>query len=149
MSGMRDQWWTAGIYRDTGCADRTGRSRRNMRGTLTDRKAKEIIDEYGFPSEVEEYYGGFRDENYLNGFVTEQLGNGYMRDWEDYEISTALYPMEQTELGKAARITGEDILFDYTGGWAALLDTLQMGMILGSILILIGVSACVCGREAE
>ena len=25
-------------------------------GTLTDRKAKEIIDEYGFPSEVEEYY---------------------------------------------------------------------------------------------
>lgn len=109
-------------------------------GTLTDRKAKEIIDEYGFPSKVEEYYGGFRDENYLNGFVTEQLGNGYMRDWEDYEISTALYPMEQTELGKAARITGEDILFDYTGGWAALLDTLQMGMILGSVLILIGVS---------
>ena len=118
-------------------------------GTLTDRKAKEIIDEYGFPSEVEEYYGGFRDENYLNGFVTEQLGNGYMRDWEDYEISTALYPMEQTELGKAARITGEDILFDYTGGWAALLDTLQMGMILGSILILIGVSPVFAEERSE
>lgn len=109
-------------------------------GKLTDEKAEQIIAAYGFPSKVEEYYGGFRDENYLNGFVTEYLGNGYMRSWDDYRISTALSPIGQTELGRAAKITGTDIAFDYTGGWYAFLDTLQLGMILGSILIVIGVS---------
>ena len=48
--------------------------------------------------------------------------------------------IRDTELGRAAEVTGRDIAFDYTGGWAAFLDTLQLGMILGSILILIGVS---------
>ena len=109
-------------------------------GALTDAKVEQIIETYGFPSQVEEYYGGFRDENYLNGFVTEYLGNGYMNDWEDYEVSTAVSPIRDTELGRAAEVTGRDIAFDYTGGWAAFLDTLQVGMILGSILILIGVS---------
>lgn len=109
-------------------------------GILTDRKAEQIIETYGFPSKVEEYYGGFRDENYLNGFVTEYLGNGYMRDWEDYKVSTALSPIADTELGRAAEITGMETTLDYTGGWAAFLDTLQLGMILGSVLILIGVS---------
>lgn len=109
-------------------------------GILTDEKAEQIIKKYGFPSKVEKYYGQFRDENYLNGFVTEQLGNGYMSDWENYKISTALIPIADTELGKAADITGTKIVLDYTRGWAAFLDTLQLGMILGSILILIGVS---------
>ena len=109
-------------------------------GTLTDAKVEQIIETYGFPSQVEEYYGGFRDENYLNGFVAEHLGNGYMYDWENYKVSTEASPIMDTELGRAAEVTGKGIAFDYTGGWAALLDTLQLGMILGSILILIGVS---------
>ena len=52
-----------------------------FRGVFTDETAQQIIDRYGFPSQVEEYYGGFRDENYLNGFVTEYLGNGYFSSW--------------------------------------------------------------------
>lgn len=55
-----------------------------FRGVLTDEKACQIIEQYGFPSKVEENYGGFRDENYLNGFVTEQLGNGYYFSWDDF-----------------------------------------------------------------
>lgn len=111
-----------------------------FRGTFTDAAANAIIAKYGFPSVVQEYYGSFRDENYLNAFVTQYLGNGYMRDWEDYKISTALYPLEETELGKAAENSGKDLVFDYTKGWSVFLDTFQMGMILGSILILIGIS---------
>lgn len=109
-------------------------------GTMTDKTAEQIIDKYGFPSQVQELYGGFRDENYLNGFVTEFLGNGYMRDWEDYQISTDLIPLSQTDLGKAARETGSEISFDYTKGWNAFLDLLQIGMVFGSILILVGIS---------
>ena len=64
-----------------------------FRGILTDEKAGRIIEEYGFPSQVIENYGGFRDENYLNGFVTEYLGNGYLKSWDDYRISTGLRPL--------------------------------------------------------
>ena len=72
-----------------------------FRGVLTDEKARQIIEQYGFPSKVEENYGGFRDENYLNGFVTEQLGNGYYFSWDDYQISTALQPLAESGLGAA------------------------------------------------
>lgn len=109
-------------------------------GPLDDETAEQIIERYGFPSKVEEYYGGFRDENYLNGFVTEYLGNGYMRSWDDYKVSTALIPVSQTDLGRAAEVSGEEIILDYTKGWSVLLDMLQLGMILGSVLILVSVS---------
>ncbi|HJA67235.1 MAG TPA: ABC transporter permease [Candidatus Mediterraneibacter cottocaccae] len=111
-----------------------------FRGTFTDETARQIIDRYGFPSVVEEYYGGFRDENYLNGFVTEYLGNGYFSSWDDYRVSDDLYPLADTELGKAAELTGKELVFDYVKGWGVLLDTLQMGMVFASILILIGIS---------
>ena len=48
-----------------------------FQGILTDDKAEQIMESYGFPSAVSENYGGFRDENYLNGLITEYLGNGY------------------------------------------------------------------------
>ena len=111
-----------------------------FRGIFTDETARKIIAEYGFPSKVEEYYGGFRDENYLNGFVTQYLGNGYFRDWNDYRISDDLYPLSQTELGRVTELTGKEIFLDYTRGWSAFLDTLQLGMIFGSVLILLGIS---------
>ena len=109
-------------------------------GPLDDETAEQIIEKYGFPSQVEEYYGGFRDENYLNGFVTEYLGNGYMRSWDDYKVSTELIPVAQTDLGRAAETSGKEIILCYTKGWSVLLDTLQLGMILGSVLILVSVS---------
>lgn len=111
-----------------------------FRGVLTDEKARQIIEQYGFPSKVEENYGGFRDENYLNGFVTEQLGNGYYFSWDDYQISTALQPLAESGLGAAARAAGREVLLDYAEGWGVFLDLLQLGMILGSALIVTVVS---------
>ena len=109
-------------------------------GELTDDIAEQIVEKYGFPSKVEEYYGYFRDQNYLNGFLTKYLGNGYFRDWNDYQVSTSLYPVSQTDLGRAAEAGGDKMILDYTKGWTVFFDTLQLGMILGSILILVGVS---------
>ena len=92
-------------------------------GPLDDETAEQIIEKYGFPSQVEEYCGGFRDENYLNGFVTEYLGNGYMRSWDDYKVSTELIPVAQTDLGRAAETSGKEIILCYTKGWSVLLDS--------------------------
>ena len=111
-----------------------------FRGTLSDETAGQIIEKYGFPSQVEEGYGGFRDENYCNGFVTEYLGNGWFWDWNDYRVSTSLKPIAQSELGQAAEKKGEGFFFAYAKGWAVLLDTLQLGMILGSVLLIMGLS---------
>ncbi len=113
---------------------------KEFRGVLTDDKAEQIIEKYGFPSKVEEYYGDFRDQNYLNGFITEYLGNGYFRDWDDYKVSTSLYTISQTDLGRAAEAGGNEIILDYTKGWTVFFDILQLGMILGSVLVLVGVS---------
>lgn len=109
-------------------------------GVLTDEKAERIIEKYGFPSVVEENYGGFRDENYLNGFVTEYLGNGYMRDWNDYKISTKLRPVAESEPGQAAAHSGGNIVLGYAKGWTVFLDMFQMAMIFASILVLTGIS---------
>lgn len=111
-----------------------------FKGELTDKKAREIIEKYGFPRKVEEEYGGFRDANYLNDFVTEYLGDGYMSGWDDYKVSTKLYPISQTELGKAEKASGRKIMLEYTDGWTVFLEVLQMGMVTGSILILFGIS---------
>ena len=111
-----------------------------FRGTLSDETAGRIIEKYGFPSLVEEGYGGFRDENYCNGFITEYLGNGWFRDWDDYRISTSLKPIAESELGQTAEKKGEGFFFAYARGWAVLLDTLQLGMILGSVLLIVGLS---------
>ena len=72
-----------------------------FQGILTDDKAEQIMESYGLPSAVSENYGGFRDENYLNGLITEYLGNGYFYSWDDYQVSTSLLSISQTELGKA------------------------------------------------
>ena len=111
-----------------------------FKGILTDEKARRIIDQYGFPSRIEENYGGFRDENYLNGFVTEYLGNGYLRDWDDYQISTGLRPIQESDLGKAAEVSGRNVILDYAKGWTVFADILQLGMILGSALVVTVVS---------
>ena len=111
-----------------------------FRGILTDEKAGRIIEEYGFPSQVIENYGGFRDENYLYGFVTEYLGNGYLKSWDDYRISTGLRPLRESELGKAAEASGRAVILDYAKGWPAFLELLQLGMILGSALVVAAAS---------
>lgn len=110
------------------------------KGILTDKKAADIVENYGFPQKIEQNYGGFRDANYLNDFVTTYLSDGYMYDWENYKIPTKAYPIVATDMGRIADMTGKPVELFYTTGWKVFLEVMQMGMILGSVLILFGVS---------
>ena len=107
-------------------------------GEITDEKLEEMVERYGFPSVVIRNYPGFRDANYITSFVTDYFTDGYMYGWEDgeYKAPTKLYPMADTEAGKRE----EHIMFYYSEGWKALIGMLQVGMILVSIIIIIGVS---------
>lgn len=109
-----------------------------FQGELTDEKLEKMVEIYGFPSLVVRNYGGFRDANYITSFVTDYFTDGYMYGWEqgEYKIPTKLYPIAETEVGKRE----EHISFYYTKGWKALLEMFQMGMILSSIIVIIGAS---------
>lgn len=107
-------------------------------GELTDDKLEKIVEKYGFPSVVVRDYPGFRDANYLTTFVTDYFTDGYMQGWEkgEYQIPTKLYPIAETEIGRQE----ENIFLYYTKGWNALLEMFQIGMVLASIVIIVGVS---------
>lgn len=117
-------------------------------GVLTDEKVAEIVNQYGLPSEVVYDLPGWRDGNYLNVFVTDYLSDGYLRDWNNYKAPTRTYAIADTELGELQRVTGREIGLAYTHGWKALLDALQTGMVLASILIIVSVST-VFARERQ
>ena len=109
-----------------------------FKGILTDQKLERIVQKYGFPKVVIKDYSGFRDANYLTNFVTEYFTDGYMRGWDEgeYRIATKLYALEETEIGKME----SEIYLYYTKGWMVLLEMLQLGMVLGSIVIIVAVS---------
>lgn len=109
-----------------------------FKGILTDEKLEKIVEKYGFPKIVVKDYGRFCDENYLTAFVTDYFTDGYMRGWNEgeYKISTKLYPIAKTEIGSWEK----EIPLYYTKGWSVLLEMFQLGMVLGSITIIIGVS---------
>lgn len=109
-------------------------------GELTDESVQRIVAGYGFPSVVEYDYGGWRDANYLNGFVAEYLSDGYIRSWSDYKVPTKVTTIADTDLGELQEALGGYIPFAYTRGWMAFFDLLQMGMMLASILLVIGIS---------
>lgn len=77
---------------------------------------------------------------FLTDFVTRYLSDGYFHDWNNYKAPTQIYPIADTDLRKAKAISGREIILEYHAGWYAFLEILQMGMILGSILILFGIS---------
>lgn len=111
-----------------------------FKGVLTDEKVTCIVEKYGFPQEVMMGYGHFMDANFLNDFVTTHLSDGYLRGWDDYRIATRAYPIAETELGEAKERTGKDIILEYYAGWYVFRDYLPVGMMLGSILCLFGIS---------
>ncbi|MGL5258763.1 MAG: ABC transporter permease [Lachnospiraceae bacterium] len=113
---------------------------KEVEGVLTDEKIALIVEKYGFPQVVEEDYPGFQDSNYLNDFIMCYLSDGYLRDWNDYKIATKVYQMAQTDIGKIKEITGQDAALYYTKGWNVFFEVFQMGMVLGSILVILGVS---------
>jgi len=113
---------------------------REFEGILTDEKVNQIAEKYGFPKVVKENYGDYQDRNYLNNFVVTYLSDGYYRSWDDYKIATKTIPIEESELGRVKKETGKEISLSYVTGWFVFLEILEMGMMLGSILIILSVS---------
>ena len=106
-------------------------------GDLTDEKVNQIIEKYGLPTKLEENMPGWRDGNFLNDFVTRYFTNGA---WENGVLPTERYFLGETELGKAYDEIGKTPYLAYTTGWKVFVEMLQFGLILGSILIICGVS---------
>ena len=106
-------------------------------GDLTDEKVNQIIEKYGLPTKFEENMPGWRDGNFLNDFVTRYFTNGA---WENGVLPTERYFLWETELGKAYDEIGKTPYLAYTTGWKVFVEMLQFGLILGSILIICGVS---------
>ena len=111
-----------------------------FKGTLTDEKVEKIIEIYGFPQKVEEYRRYYQDANFLNGWVEKYLSDGYYNGWGDYKTASIAYPIADTEIGKAAAASGKEIVLGYSNGWFTFCEVSLIGLIIGSILILFGVS---------
>ena len=97
----------------------------------------QIIEKYGLPAKLEENMPGWRDGNFLNDFVTRYFTNGA---WGNGVLPTERYFLGETELGKAYDEIGKTPYLAYTMGWKVFAEMLQFGLILGSILIICGVS---------
>ncbi len=109
-----------------------------FKGVLTDEKVEKIVELYGFPQKVEKYYGYYRDANFLNGWVEKYLSDGYYNGWDNYKTASHAYPIADTEIGKAA--AGKEIVLGYSEGWFTFCEVSLIGFVIGSILILFGVS---------
>ncbi len=117
-----------------------------FKGVLTDEKVEKIVEKYGFPQVVEERHYGFSDTNFLNYFVMEYFSDGYFYGWDDYKVASRVYPIEDTELGAAKKLTGRELILEYNNGWFVFLDVLVMGLMLGSVLVLFSVSITFSGE---
>ena len=80
---------------------------------------------------------GWRDGNFLNDFVTRYFTNG---TWENGITPTERYMIAETELGENCEKLGITPYLTYTTGWKIFIEMLQFGLILGSILVICGVS---------
>ena len=113
---------------------------REYEGVFTDEKAASIVEQYGLPSKMEYDHPGWRDGNYLNSFVTDYLTDGDGSSWDHYTAPTRVYAIADTKLGELRNLTGEELCLAYTKGWRVFLDTLQLGMIHASVVIITGLS---------
>lgn len=111
-----------------------------FKGVFTDQKAAQIIEKYGFPNGVSEDHNVFLYRNYLNNFVMQGFSDGYFHDWEDYHVGTCIYPVAETELGKASAATGKTLLLEYSYGWQVFTEVLQTGCVIGMALIVLALS---------
>ena len=118
-----------------------------FKGVLTDEKVEKIIEIYGFPQKVEKDWWYYQDANFLNGWVEKYLSDGYYYRWDDYETASCAYPIADTEIGKAAAVSGKEIVLEYGNGWFIFCEVSEIGFIIGSILILFGVSIVFANEE--
>lgn len=117
-----------------------------FKGILTDEKVERIVEKYGFPHTLESGWGYFRDANFLNQFVMDYLSDGYIIDLDEYRVAAVTYPIADSDLGEVIELSGKDIVLEYYHGWNAFLEVLSIGMIIGSILILISLSVIFAGE---
>ncbi|MBD5457675.1 MAG: ABC transporter permease [Lachnospiraceae bacterium] len=111
-----------------------------FKGVMTDEKAAQIVEKYGFPEKLEEGWYYFRDANFLNEFVMDYLTDAYVNSLDDYRVATFLYPIAESDLGAVMEITGKEIILEYYKGWKAFVIVLYVGMVVGSILVIFAVS---------
>lgn len=111
-----------------------------FKGVFTDQKAAQIIEKYGFPNGVSEDHNKFLYRNYLNNFVMQGFSDGYFHGWEDYHVGTCVYPVAETEPGKASAATGKTLLLEYSYGWQVFTEVLQTGCVIGMALIVLALS---------
>ncbi len=108
-----------------------------FKGVLTDEKVSAIVEKYGFPSGVKEYYGRFLNQNYLNAFIMKYFSDGYFRSYDDYKVATYTNPIAETDLGKASTATGKPLRLEYTYGWEVFESVLGIGFVLGLVFIVL------------
>lgn len=108
-------------------------------GVLTDERIQQIVDQYGFPKQVEKYYG-VSDGNFLNRFVMAYASDGYLHGWDDYRLATKTLPLAETALGQFPELSGDGIWFAYYDGWSSYTERYYISLIMTCILILCTVS---------
>lgn len=106
-------------------------------GRITNDKIDQIVDKYGVPSKIVEGLPEWGDGNYLNAFVARYFTNG---SFERGIVPTERYPLEKSELGQVCSQYKKVPTLAYTKGWKVFGEVFHFALILGSILIICGVS---------
>ena len=110
---------------------------REFEGEITDEKINGIVEKYGLPSVYVDNMPGWQDANYLNNFVALYFTDG---NWKNNTPISRRYTLAETEFGQAHEKLGITPVLSYVKGWTVFCDMLQFGLVLGSILVICGVS---------
>lgn len=116
-----------------------------MKVDLTDEKSEQIIEKYGLPTKLEENMPGWRDGNFLNDIVTRYFSNGAGK-MVYFQRKDILWGKRNWE--KLMMKLGKHLIWLYNGG-KVFVEMLQFGLILGSILIICGVSTIFCRGKPD
>ena len=117
------------------------------RGGITDEKVKDIVEEYGLLSEVQNIDEWWNSTNYLIEFAAEYLSDGDVVGWNDFKAPTKVYDVEDTMLGEIQSLSGREIPLAYTTGWMVFFNTLEISLLLTSALLIMSVSIVFAQEE--
>lgn len=111
---------------------------KEFEGILTDEKLQQIVEKYGFVSQVKSDYGSWWDKNYLTEFVADYFSDGYMRGWDvgEYQIPKQLILIKESKIRE--NMKREDIYFGYSKGWTKYVEFMQFaGYVLMVWLVIV------------
>ena len=117
------------------------------RGGLTDEKVRDIVNEYGLLSEVQDVEEWWNSTNYLISFVAQYLSDGEVAGWSDFKAPTKVYDVADTVLGEIQSVTGKAVPLAYMEGWQIFFGMLEIGMLLASVLVIFTVSIVFAQEE--